>query len=576
MAEINIQKSKIVSEILVMQLKSLTPYLLLLPTLTLSGLFFVGPLIQSLITSFTDKNGAFSLENYQYFFNSRGYLNDLWFTLAIGLATVITCTLISLPLALLLRRNFWGKSILWVLALAPLVTPHIIAAYALRLTLSPTSPLLFWLPNGVSLVNAWTGLVIALTWKFFPVMLLALTAALQGLPPNYEEAARDLGGGFWRRLYSVLLPLIAPGWLAGATLVFVLAGSQFTITLIMYGGQKLTTIPLDVYFETFTSRNPGLASALGLVLMLITLVLVGISTLWVRRRTTKWATKGQGISGLGARTEAVKFASSPLSKLFSFLTLVLMGIFVFAPLLCLILYSVSEQWLGGTPLPSRFTLSWYDYLFRYENGLGALGQSLLIALTTTLLVIIVAIPAAYALARYRFWGRGFLESLFLAKTATPVIVIGVGTATLFYAWRLTDTFWGIVLAHSVGALPLAVRSATASFERIDRSQEEAARDLGARTLRRFISIVLPAATGGIIGGSVLAFLYSMDEFTVTFLISGVNYSTLPLRLYSALNQGYIEPAAAAAVILLIPSLLYLVLLIKLIGTDRLAGEVSAG
>jgi ABC-type spermidine/putrescine transport system permease subunit II len=215
-------------------------------------------------------------------------------------------------------------------------------------------------------------------------------------------------------------------------------------------------------------------------------------------------------------------------------------------------------------------------LFRYENGLGALGQSLLIALTTTLLVILVAVPAAYALARYRFLGRGILESLFLAKTATPVIVIGVGTATLFYAWRLTDTFWGIVLAHSVGALPLAVRSATASFERIDRSQEEAARDLGAGTLRRFVRIVLPAATGGLIGGSVLAFLYSMDEFTVTFLISGVTYSTLPLRLYSALNQGYIEPAAAAAVILLIPSLLYLVLLIKLIGTDRLAGEVSAG
>lgn len=560
--------------------KKLIPLLLLLPALALSGSLFIGPLLQSLVTSLQDKAGLFTLENYRYFFSSTGYLNDLWFTLAIGLGTVASCTLLTFPLALILRRNFWGKSLVWLLALLPLVTPHIIAAYALRLTLSPASPLLFWLPqggdSGINLANGWPGLLIALSWKFFPVMLLALVAALQGLPSGYEEAARDLGGRWWHRFFTILLPLVMPGWLAGATLVFVMAASQFSITLVIYGGQKLTTIPLDVYFETFSSRDPGLAAALGLVLMVITLLIIIGLTGWMRRRTQKWSTTGNGLAGLGTTLSEVKMSQPPGQRLTTGVMLVLLGLFVLGPVLGLALYSVSDQWLGGTPLPARLTWRWYEYLFRYENGLSALGQSTLIALATAVLTMLVAVPAAYALARYRFWGRGLLEGLFLAKTATPIIVIAVGTATLFYQWRLTDTFAGIVLAHSVGSLPLAVRSVTAAFERIDRSQEEAAADLAAGALRRFLTVVLPLALGGLISGAVLAFLYSLDEFTVTFLISGVNYTTLPLRLYSVLSQGYIEPAAAAGVILLVPSLLYLTLLFKLLGTERVSGEISAG
>jgi ABC-type spermidine/putrescine transport system permease subunit II len=552
-----------------------TPLLLLTPTLLLSGSLFLGPLLQSLMTSFRDNAGTWSWENYDYFFNSTGYQKDLGFTLAIGLGTVATCTLISLPLALLLRQPFRGRQLLWLLLLFPLVTPHIIAAYALRLTLSPASPFLFWLPQGgsggIALVNAWSGLLIATTWKFFPVMLLNLSAALQGLPTSYEEAAQDLGVGRWQRLQSILLPLIAPGWLAGATLVFVLTVSQFTITLIIYGGQRLTTIPLDVYFETFSSRRPGIAAALGIMLMLITLLLVTVTAAWVRRQTRQWAIAG--LSGLGERSPTSLQPSNPIVA-----GLLIFGILVFvlAPVVCLVLNSVSDQWLGGTPFPSRFTLHWYDYLFRYENGLSALGESTIIAIATAILTTIIAVLAAYALARHPVWGRELLEGFFLAKIATPVIVIAVGTATLFYRWQLNDTLIGIVLAHSVGALPLTVRSATAALERTDLAQEESAQDLGAGSLCRFWYIVLPPALSGIAGGAALAFLYSMDEFTVTFLISGVNHTTLPLRLYSALVQGYIEPAAAAAVILLIPSSFYLLLLVQLLGIEQLAGEMSTG
>jgi ABC-type spermidine/putrescine transport system permease subunit II len=546
--------------------------LLLSPALALSGALFLGPLLESLLTSLRTDSGTLTLDHYQHILASRGYRIDVVFTIAIGLGTVLASTIIALPLALLLRHPFRGRNLLWLVALLPFVTPHVVAAYALRLTLSPASPFLFWLPqggaDGIALVNAWPGLLIALTWKFFPVMLLTLTAALQGLPPGYEEAARDLGAGSWRRLREILLPLIGPGWLAGATLVFVLAASQFTITLIIYGGQRVTTIPIGIYFETFSSRRPGIAAALGMLLLLLTMLIVAVTAGWIRRRRRRWS--AGGLAGLGARTYAGTQPVSPVAGWWRRLVIAGTLLLVLGPILCLFLTSFSGQWLGGSPLPTAYTLRWYDYLFRYENGLAALRQSTWIALATTLLTLVAAVPASYALARYRFWGRDSIEQLLLAKTATPIIVIAVGTATLFYRWQINDTFVGIVLAHSVGALPLAVRSITAAFERSDRAQEEAARDLGAGPLRRFFDIVLPSALGGIMGGAALAFLFSMDEFTVTFLISGVQYTTLPLRLYSALNQGYIEPAAAAAVILLVPSLLFLGLLLRLFGTEHLA------
>ncbi len=548
-----------------------TPALLLAPALLLSSALFLGPLLQALLTSFAPVEGKVGLANYAVVIRSPSFRADFAFTFALGLGTVLGCTLAALPLALLLRHAFWGRHLVWLVALLPFVTPHIIAAYAIRLTLSPASPLLFWLPqsgrDGIALVNTWQGLLIALIWKHYPLMLLSLSAALQRLPPGVEEAARDLGAGAWRRLRTILLPLLAPGWAAGAALVLVLAISQFTITLILYGGQQVTTVPIDIYFETFSARRPGIAAALGIGLLLITLSLVAGSNWAVRRMGRTWA-------GMHAGRIATPptLAPAPLARVSAALLVIALMIGVLGPIAGLALNSVSDQWLGGTPLPARYTMRWYAYVFRYEDAWGALVQSTLFALGTALVTTLVGVPAAYALVRYRFHGREAVEALFLAKNATPVILVGVGTASLFYRWGLADTFPGVLLAHCVGALPLLLRNAIAAFEQLDRAQEDAARDMGAGPWHRFRTIVLPQITPGVAGGAALAFLFSIDEFTVTFLISGVRYTTLPLRLYSVLSQGYIEAASAAAMLLLLPSLLYLIVLVRFFSSAVLSSS----
>ena len=239
-----------------------------------------------------------------------------------------------------------------------------------------------------------------------------------------------------------------------------------------------------------------------------------------------------------------------------------MGLFVGMPMLVLFLYSVSGRWNYPDLLPTEYTLEWYDYLFRYEGGLSSLALSLEVALLSTVIAVLLGAPLGYVLSRGKVRGRGVLETLFLTRLVIPVIVIAVGIATIFMKLNLYDTFVGIVIAHVANGLPYVVWTAEAAFHAVDPDLEHAARSLGASPVTTFFRITLPLAAPGIVAGSIFMFLYSLDEFTVTLLISGVRYKTLPIRLYSVLEYGYIEPAAATAVLLLLPSIVYLAVVLK--------------
>jgi ABC-type spermidine/putrescine transport system permease subunit I len=264
------------------------PYVLLLPAVIVMVMLFVVPMENALSLSLQGADGEISFEWYTRFLASA-YVEDLLFTLAVGFGTAILCVILSLPLAFLLTRPFWGRTALYVIVLIPLVVPHIIAAYAIWLALMRRGPVfailverLHLLETPPLLVTQWTGLVIALVWKFFPITTLTIAAALETLDQATVDAARDLGAGRWRRLLEIILPLLTPGILAGFALVFILATAQFTITLIVYTGTRITTIPLGIYFETIGFDRWEYGSALGIVLTLVTLTSLGVITRVIR------------------------------------------------------------------------------------------------------------------------------------------------------------------------------------------------------------------------------------------------------------------------------------------------------
>ncbi len=244
-------------------------------------------------------------------------------------------------------------------------------------------------------------------------------------------------------------------------------------------------------------------------------------------------------------------------------------IYLFGPLLVLFLWSIARTWFWPSALPTAFTLDWYSFALHVPGVLASLRMSLTVAVIVVLTTTLVAIPAAYAIARLHFVGKALLRTLFALPLMVPYIAIGVGVATAFYRLKLVGTLPGIVLAHSIATLPFGVLILTAAIESLDRSIEEAAAICGAGSWRRFFTITLPLVAPAILAQAIYVFTISMDEFTLTLLVSSADTATLPVRIFGAITEGYIQISSALAMLLLVPSLLLIFVMVRYLKAEYL-------
>ena len=217
---------------------------------------------------------------------------------------------------------------------------------------------------------------------------------------------------------------------------------------------------------------------------------------------------------------------------------------------------------------------------------SALWLSVKVAIAATALNAILGIPLAYLLARRRFWGRGLVDllvtlPLILPPTVTGYYLIvllgrrGLLGAPLFAAtgWSIAFTWYAAVVAATVMALPLLVRTARAAIESVDRDLERAAYTLGRSEWRTALEVTLPLARNGLIAGLVLAFARALGEFGATLMLAGNipgKTATVPLAIYTAVQTG--ETSEALALVGLLTVLSCVVLLVAgRLGPARLGG-----
>ena len=241
---------------------------------------------------------------------------------------------------------------------------------------------------------------------------------------------------------------------------------------------------------------------------------------------------------------------------------------IVGPLASLALWSVAERWTHGSAWPQRIGLRYWTRMLT-SDFLEPLRLGVTIAVITTVLALVLAIPLGYALARLNFPGRTVVLLLFLLPQAFPQLPVFASATREFYRWGLAGTIPGVVLVHLVGGLVFAVWTMTAVFRSIGRDLEEAAWDLGASTTRAFASIALPLALPGITASAVLVFLYSLDEFTGTLLVGAPFVTTLPVYMYTA-SVGYeLQIASVTALVLMAPGVVLLLLMERFLKSEYL-------
>jgi putative spermidine/putrescine transport system permease protein len=247
---------------------------------------------------------------------------------------------------------------------------------------------------------------------------------------------------------------------------------------------------------------------------------------------------------------------------------------LFGPLANLVLWSVAERWYAPFKLPVSYGTRYWEVVFRPTgDAMSSLMTSVSIAGLTVMVALAVSVPAGYALARLKLPWRTGLMILFLLPQAFPSVAIYINVARVFYSIGLTGTVAGVVLVHAAHGLVYSVWIAAAAFAAVDRDLELAARNIGASPLRTFFTITLPLAAPGIMASAIFVFLESLDEFTGTFFVGVPQVTTLPLLLYNASMGGNYQIASITALILLVPSVLFMLIIERFLKADVL-GKVG--
>lgn len=246
-----------------------------------------------------------------------------------------------------------------------------------------------------------------------------------------------------------------------------------------------------------------------------------------------------------------------LIKLFFFFIVFLVIAF---PLLPLLLSSVSFGWQWPNVLPESFSFRAWEYVLASSSDTWpAVGVSLIIASIVTAVNILLAVPAANALSRYKFSGKWLAEAIIFAPIVIPPFVAVMGIHLTFLRLGLTETIFGVVLAHLSPTLPYMVRAVMISYNTLSVEWEDQARMLGAGPVSRFFHVVLPHILPGIAAGASLSILISLSQYLITFLIGSGQVVTLPILLFPFISGG--DPAIASAYSLLFAGMAILTLLV---------------
>src|SRR5579862_6633435 len=236
---------------------------------------------------------------------------------------------------------------------------------------------------------------------------------------------------------------------------------------------------------------------------------------------------------------------------------VLVVVFLYAPIVILLVFSFNDSALPAFPL-SGFTLHWYHEFIDNSDLRASLETSAIIAALTSLGAVLLGTLASIALARRRFRGKAIVSAFLLSPLVIPLVVFGVSLLLLFHSLGIPRSILTVVIGHIVISLPYAILVLVPRLEQIDASLEEAAYDLGATHLQTFRRVTLPLILPAIVSAFLIAYTTSFDEYAVASFVIGTRV-TFPIYLYSALRfPDQLPQVIAVAVVVLTVSLVVVV------------------
>ncbi|MCZ6848188.1 MAG: iron ABC transporter permease [Alphaproteobacteria bacterium] len=512
--------------------------------------FLIVPVGKVIFVAFQDPNtGALTLVNFVDFFNTSLFRESFINSLYVALMSVALSSAIALPLAYFTTRfNFGGAVLIQTLGIIPLIMPPFVGAVAMLLLFGENGSVNLiindWFGFTIPFMEGLNGVILVESIHYFPFILINLSAALLNIDRAMEESAQNLGASGNRLFRRIVFPLAMPGYIAGASLVFLKVFDDIGTPLLLNINNMLAP---QAYLRI---SSIGISDPMGYVISVI-LVAFSLFALWVSFLALKgkdYATVQKGGGGL------MKRDLRPWEKIGCYAVVILILLMVLSPHIGLALLSFGTVW-SFSVLPDGFTWAHYGNMWRTADGY--IYNTLLYAGLAALIDVVLGTAIAYIVWRTKIIGRKWLDFIAMGAVAIPGVVLGIGYLRTFVEFNVPivdkplASWWVIiVVALAIRRLPYALRACVAGLQQVSVMLEEAAENLGATKYRTVRRIVVPLMSGAMLAGFVTSFATAAVELSATLMLVSAQ-SDAPLAygiwefMQSAAGRG---PGAALGII----------------------------
>ncbi|MCF3630026.1 iron ABC transporter permease [Thalassospiraceae bacterium LMO-SO8] len=512
--------------------------------------FLVVPVAKVIYVAFQDPNtGALTLINFIDFFNTSLFQESFFNSFYVASMSVVLASVFALPLAYFTTRfNFGGSILIQTLGVIPLIMPPFVGAVAMVLLFGQNGSINLLLDQylgfTIPFMEGLNGVIFVESVHYFPFILINLSAALNNIDRSMEEAAQNLGASRGRLFRRIVFPLAMPGYVAGASLVFLKVFDDLGTPLLLNINNMLAP---QAYLRI---SSIGINDPMGYVIsvILVAFSLLALWTSFLALRGKDYATVQKGGGGLMKRDLA------GWEKAGCYTVVILILLLVLSPHIALTLLSFGTVW-SFSPLPDAYTAQ--HYVDVVSTSSVYITNTLLYAGLAAGIDVVFGTAIAYVVWRTGLPGRKLLDYMAMGAVAIPGVVLGIGYLRTFYQFDVPfidkplASWWVIiVIALAIRRLPYALRACVAALQQVSVMLEEAAENLGATKSRTVRRVVVPLMMGGIVAGFVTSFATASVELSATImLVSQESDAPLAYGIYefmqSASGRG---PGAALGMI----------------------------
>lgn len=523
------------------------------------ALFLIYPLFSLLLSSFKDPlTGSWSMTNFHRFFSRKYYYQGLIHSFQVTSCVTVLAIVIGVPMAYFMTfYKVKFKALVEVLIIISMLSPPFIGAYSWVLLCGRSGVVTTFfrevLHINLPTIYGFSGILLVFTLKLYPFIFLYVSGALKKIDVALSEAAESLGCSTFKKVYTIIMPLILPTLMSGALLVFMNAMADFGTPMLI--GEGYNVMPVLIYSE-FVGEMGGsanFAAAMATIMIVITIALFLGQKYIVNKKSFVMSSirPVQPVELKGAKGK-------------------LMHAFIYAVVFLSIIPQITVIYTSflktrGSMFVREFSFESYQAVFSRMGN--AILNTYMYGLIAIVIIIFMGMFIAYISTRKKNFLTGVIDTITMFPYIIPGSVIGI---TLLLAFNskpllLSGTAAILVISFVIRRMPYTLRSSAAILYQISPSLEEASISLGCSPVKTFFKVTVVMMLPGVLSGAILSWITVINELSSSVILYTGTTRTMSVTIYTEVIRASYGTAAALSTILTVTTVISLLIFFKATG-----------